>query len=92
MLEKNVEDELRREAKRRGVWALKAEKLCPGFPDRLLLAPRGRFALVELKRPGINKLRTAQRLVKRWLRALDIHVHVLNTKADVQRFFREWLD
>lgn len=91
MREKSVEDALKSEARRRGVWAIKSERLVPGFPDRLLLAPGGRFALVELKRPG-GTLGPAQRLVRRYLRRLGFIVHIIDHTADVQEFFQRWLD
>ena len=91
MLESTIEGGLRREARKRGVWAIKSEHLIPGFPDRLLFAPGGRYALVELKRPGGTR-RLAQRIVRRWFRRLGIHVHTLYDPDEVQEFFRQWLD
>lgn len=86
-----VEACLVREGKKRGVWVIKAEALFTGFPDRLLLAPSGRFALVELKSPS-GKLRPAQRTVRRWLRGLGFKVHILRTAEQCERFYAEWLD
>lgn len=90
MREANVETKLVREGKRRRVWVIKSERLVPGFPDRLLLAPAGRFALVELKRPG-GTLSPAQRLVRKWLRRLGFTVHKIDHTDDVVPFYEEWL-
>ena len=70
---------------------LKAETLHVGFPDRLLLAPQGRFALVELKAPG-GKLRKGQVIVCGWLHRLGFTVHVLDHPDEVMEFYRRWLD
>ena len=91
MLERSSEDALRREAKRRRVWSIKAERLCRGFPDRMLLAHGGRIAFAELKRPG-QGLRPAQHLVVKWLRHLGFLVVKLDHPDDVKEFFSEWLD
>lgn len=91
MREARVEDALRRAGRRRGVWVLKSEALYPGFPDRLLLANNGRFALVELKAPG-RTLRPGQKIVRRWLRHLGIRVHVIDHPGEVEEFYEKWLD
>ncbi len=70
---------------------VKAEKLCRGFPDRMLLAPGGRIAFVELKRPG-QKLKPAQKLVRKWLKGLGFLVTTLDTPQEAKDFFSEWLD
>ena len=90
MRESNVEDALVREARKRSVWALKAERLHVGFPDRILLAPSGRFALVELKVPGEN-LRPAQQIVRGWLKKLGFTVYVVDEVEKVEGFFEKWL-
>jgi len=70
---------------------IKSETLYTGFPDRLLLAPQGRFALVELKAPG-GALRKGQVIVCGWLAKLGFTVHVLDHPTKVQEFYRRWLD
>lgn len=90
MLESSVEGTLVRGGKRRGVWVIKAERLWLGFPDRMLLAPGGRVAFVETKRPKAA-LRPAQRLVAKWLRHLGFLVVKLDTPEKVERFYEEWL-
>lgn len=91
MLESTVETSLVRGGKRRGVWVIKAERLHLGFPDRMLLAPGGRVAFVELKRPK-RVLEPAQRLVRRWLKHLGFRVEKLDTPEKVERFLEDWLD
>jgi len=89
MREAAVERAFLRAAKRRGWWAPKAEALLAGFPDRILFGD-GRIWLVELKRPGVgHRLRAGQRLVRRRLRRLGIHVHVLSTLEEVEEFFAQ---
>ncbi len=89
--ESRVEGCLVRLGKKRGVWVIKAEALFPGFPDRMLLAPGGHFALVELKSPS-GVLRPAQTVVRGWLRRLGFHVHIIRTAEQCERFYAEWLD
>lgn len=86
-----MEDAFCEEAKRRGAWTFKSEGLWPGFPDRIVLAPPGRFRLVELKRPGVTALRVAQDIFRGVLAKIGFEVHVLNDAGDVRRWFDEWL-
>ncbi len=90
MREINVETKLIREGKSWGVWVIKSEGLLPGFPDRLLLATRGRFRFVELKRPG-GEWRPAQRLVKHWLSRLGHRVYMIEHTDEVAPFYEKWL-
>lgn len=90
-LERATESAFEREARRRGAWAPKGRLLgVAGFPDRLVFAPGGRFALAELKRPG-ERPRPLQRLVIRRLRRLGFRVAVVDSPAGAAAFFREWL-
>jgi hypothetical protein len=90
VLENRVESALVRGAKKRGVWAIKSERLLKGFPDRMLLAPGGRIAFVELKRPG-QKLRPLQALIQKMLRKLGFLAVKLDHPNEAETFFEEWL-
>lgn len=89
MLESSVETAFVRAAETRGVWAIKLLGLA-GLPDRLCLAPRGRAAFVELKRPG-EKPRPLQLWVHRKLRRLGFLVAVIDQSKDAAAFFDDWL-
>lgn len=91
MLERSVEDECNREAKRRGVMSLKIVALGrAGFPDRTLLARGGRVAFLELKRPG-EEPRKLQRWWLRKLREYGFPAGWTDTQQGVLDFFEEWL-
>ncbi len=89
MLEHAVESALVRGAKRRGALAIKAERLGKGFPDRLILAWRGRIAWVELKRPG-GVLRRRQSIIAKILRRLGFEVYCLSSIEEVETWLDEW--
>ena len=72
--EKDIEQKLIDEVKRKGGRALKF--VSPGFagvPDRIVLMPKGRITFVELKAPG-EKMRPLQLRRKRQLEALGFRV------------------
>lgn len=87
--EKPVEDTFVREGKRRGVWVPKGLGLA-GISDRICLAPGGRIAFVELKRPG-KAPEPLQRWVHKRLRALGFLVHTIDRHEDIVPFYEEWL-
>lgn len=91
MLESAVERALVKGARARAAWAV---KMTPaghaGFPDRIILAPDGRVAFVELKRPG-GRVRPLQEATIRRLRALGFRVEVLDRPGQVRAFLNEWL-
>jgi hypothetical protein len=77
--EKQIEQKLRREVKKRKGMALKF--VSPGFdgvPDRLLLFQGGMAAFVELKAPG-EKPRKLQLLRMRQLQALGFKTYVIDS-------------
>jgi hypothetical protein len=78
MTEKEVEQSLVKEVKRRGGWALKF--ISPGIngvPDRLVLMPGGKIAFVELKAPG-RKMRPNQIKRKAQLESLGFLVYCID--------------
>lgn len=81
MLEKVIEAYLGRCAKEVGGMSLKWTGV-PGVPDRIVLLPGGRLALVEVKTLG-GKISPLQRLIHGRIRALGIPVFVVWTKAEV---------
>ena len=90
-LERAVERAFTEEAKRRGAWALKLAVLgVAGFPDRCVLAPGGRIAFLELKRPG-ERPRALQEWIHDRLRAFGFRVDVIDRTAAVAPFFDGWL-
>lgn len=89
-LESAVERFLVAECKRRRAWALKAEGLIAGFPDRMILAHPARVAFVELKAEG-EKPRPLQWARIRVLRRLGFEAVVLTTRDEVREFLDDWL-
>lgn len=78
--EKDVEQTLVKETKKKGGMALKlTSPSSSGLPDRLLLLPKGRVVFVELKAPG-KKTRKLQDVVIAKLRELGFRVEVVDTK------------
>ena len=89
MTEKQIENKLAAEAKKRGGIALKF--VSPGFagmPDRLVLIPDGHIAFAELKAPG-KKPRPLQLARHRLLRSLGFQVYVIDSAADIPRVLDE---
>ena len=90
MLEKTVEEALVDGVKNhKPAFTMKGERLGKGWPDRIVFAPGGRLAFIELKRPDIGPkgLRTRQKVIGGMLRLLGFDVYVLWTKEQVE----EWL-
>lgn len=74
MLEKQIEEKLRKSIKAMGGLCLKW--VSPGYtgvPDRIVLLPGGRIIFVELKAPG-KKERPRQRYVQSVLKGLGFTV------------------
>jgi hypothetical protein len=89
--ERSVEATLVREAEKRSAWAIKLSPLSVvGLPDRLILAPGGRAAFAELKKPGLEPS-AIQRYVHEKLRGLGFRVAVIDQHRDCGRFLEEWL-
>ena len=85
--EKNIEQYLVHETARLGGVCLKHGQ--DGWPDRIVLLPRGVCVWVELKRKG-GKLSLLQQTRIAKLRALGQRVRVVWSKADVDCLMHEW--
>lgn len=57
-----------------------------GAPDRVVIMPGGRVVWVELKRPGVQRLRPGQRREAERLHALGATFRVINSLDDVRAF------
>ena len=78
MLEKSVEQALRKAVRERGGLAPKfVSPGLSGVPDRIVLMPGGRCAFVELKAPG-KHMRPLQGKQKRQLEALGFRVYIID--------------
>ena len=64
IIEKKIEDKLRRDVKPWGIALKLTSPGMAGVPDRLVLIPKGRIYFVELKAPG-RSLRPIQLKVKK---------------------------
>ena len=84
--EKKIETRLKKGVEAAGGWCVKFPPLFfRGFPDRIILMPKGRITFVELKRPG--EVPTAiQSKVHNQLRALGFRVEVLSSYDEVDGF------
>ena len=78
MRESYIENRLRTEANKHGMWAVKfVSPGLSGVPDRLILSPGGKAAFVEVKAPG-ERLRPLQQKRKEQIEALGFKVYVLD--------------
>jgi hypothetical protein len=73
--ERVFEQKCREIAEKQQCILLKVEKR-KGWPDRMLLAPNGQMAWVELKRPGENPTKF-QEHIHEMLRSMNFRVHVV---------------
>lgn len=80
MLEKEIENKLTTEVKKRGGLCLKFVPLSlNGVPDRLVFLPHRKFSFIELKAPG-KKLRPLQVKRKTQLEKLGFLVYKIDSK------------
>ena len=87
MLEKKIEERLRKKAKEAGGLAAKwVSPSMSGVPDRIVFLPGGRIIFVEVKAPG-KKLRPLQLYVKEQLEALGVDFRVVDSKEAVNALF-----
>lgn len=89
MLERELENKLKRAVLARGGLALKfVSPGLAGVPDRLILLPGARIAFAELKAPG-QKLRPLQQKRKRQLEYLGFAVYTVDSVAAMERLLQE---
>lgn len=86
ILERDIEKKLVAEVKKRGGKILKQTGES-GIPDRLVIAPLGLCAFVELKRPG-EKPRKLQLQRKKELELLGFNVFVIDSFMGVDELIR----
>lgn len=84
--EKKIETRLKEGVQKFGGLCIKFPPLFfRGFPDRIVLMPKGRIYFVELKRPGATPT-NIQNKVHNQIRALGFTVEVLSTYDEVDGF------
>jgi len=89
MNEKALEKKLRDEVKKLGGIALKfSSPHFTGFPDRIVLMPKGRVWFVEMKSTG-QKTTSRQELVIGDLRKMDHKVWVIDNTDLLTQFLKE---
>lgn len=89
MRESAVENKLRDAAKKRGGIALKfTSPGLAGVPDRLIILPDGKYAFVEVKRPG-GKTRPIQKIRHQQLRNLGCKVYILDHPDNITDILNE---
>lgn len=87
--EKQIEQKLVAEVRRRGGMALKfVSPSYSGMPDRLVLLPDGKVAFVEVKAPG-KKPRSLQVKRHATLRKLGFQVFVLDAASDIPMMLKK---
>lgn len=90
--EKQIEQKLVAEVRRRGGMALKfVSPSYSGMPDRLILLPDGKVAFVEVKAPG-KKTRSLQVKRHATLRKLGFQVFVLDAASDIPVILKEVME
>ncbi len=89
MRESVIRSTLKRECKARDWKCIKSDHLATGFPDDMILAPFGRVAFVEEKRPG-GDARRAQRVWHKQLRELGFECVMLDYPDDVKQWIESW--
>ena len=89
MLERELENKLKRAVLDRGGLALKfVSPGLAGVPDRLILLPGARIAFAELKAPE-QKLRPLQQKRKRQLEQLGFAVYTVDSVAEMENLLQE---
>lgn len=88
-MEKDIEAQVGRMVKQRGgLWLKWSSPGYTGVPDRILLAPGGRVAFVEMKQEG-GRLSARQRYVGRLLQSFGFKWFVVYNKDEAREMLRE---
>ena len=88
-MEKDLEAWTGREVRRRGgLWLKWVSPGCSGVPDRILIAPGGKVAFVEMKQKG-GKVSQRQRYVLSLLTRMGCQAYVVFTKEEVRGMLQE---
>ena len=88
MLEKKIEERLRKKAKEAGGLAAKwVSPSMSGVPDRIVFLAGGKIIFVELKRPGEKPTPLQNRIIE-ILRGLGADVRVVDSMEKVDEIFR----
>lgn len=91
-LEKNIEKRGSAVAKRFGAWPIKLAIIGGrGWPDHTIVAPGGRIAFIEYKRPG-GEFQPLQKYVHKRLKFLGFRVEVITSNDQVDEFFEEFFN
>jgi len=86
--ESQVEKTLREGVTEGGGKAIKVRFL-RGWPDRIVLWPRGVLHFIEMKKPKGSRFEPRQERVHSWLRKMGFKVFVLYTKDQVEQYLNE---
>ena len=87
MLEKQIEERLKKRAKEAGGLAAKwVSPSMSGVPDRIVFLPGGKIIFVELKRPGEKPTPLQNRIIE-MLRELGADVRVVDSTGAVDEIF-----
>lgn len=90
MLEKSVEEKLRKEIEKLGGIAFKFESNGNnGVPDRIVILPGGKIYFIELKRPKGGRFKKLQLYQMNKLEKLGCNVKKIKTYEEVKAFIEE---
>lgn len=89
MLEQTIEKQLKKTIEQHGGLALKfVSPGMAGVPDRLIILPQGRYAFIEVKRPGA-KPRPLQKTRHAQLKKLGCHIYILDHPDQIPGIIHE---
>lgn len=88
MRESRIEKYLKDEVGKYSGMCLKFTSSVSGVPDRIILLPENRIYFVEMKQEN-GKLSKLQKYMHRQFAKRGVHVYVLYSKSDVDKFIDE---